>query len=125
MQRFIAIALILIISLPLMHKAIVITNYIVDYDYISQILCINKEEPEMKCNGKCHLTKELNKTESSDDNESKNNSRTNLEIGITYFFNAKEEIQIIQFHSFKKSSFFYTDFYNTPFINSFDKPPRA
>ena len=125
MQRLIAIAFILIVTLPVMHKAIVITNYIVDYDYISQVLCINKEEPELQCNGKCHLNKELNKAESSEDNDSKNNSRTNLEIGITYFLNAQEEILIPQLLSLKKKTFFYTNFFTTPFINSFDKPPRA
>lgn len=125
MQRLIAIALILIVTLPVMHKAIVITNYIVDYDYISQVLCINKEEPELQCNGKCHLNKELNKAESSEDNDSKNNSRTNLEIGITYFLNTQEETHISQLLSLEKNNYYYTEFYSTPFINSFDKPPRA
>ncbi|MBI9071807.1 MAG: hypothetical protein JEY94_09425 [Melioribacteraceae bacterium] len=36
-------------------------EYLVNYEYISKVLCINKDKPEMKCNGKCHLKKLLNK----------------------------------------------------------------
>ncbi|NJX13965.1 hypothetical protein [Tamlana crocina] len=28
-------------------------------DYIIETYCINKEEPELKCNGKCHLATQL------------------------------------------------------------------
>ena len=31
--------------------------YIVNYDYIANVLCENKDIPEMKCNGKCYLSK--------------------------------------------------------------------
>lgn len=35
--------------------------YWYDYEYISQELCENIDKPELACNGKCHLVKELNK----------------------------------------------------------------
>lgn len=38
-----------------------IISYAVNYEYISTELCENKDEPEMNCNGKCHLKKELAK----------------------------------------------------------------
>lgn len=28
-------------------------------DYIIETYCVNKEVPELKCNGKCHLAKQL------------------------------------------------------------------
>lgn len=34
----------------------------VNYDYISTVLCENVDKPEMACNGKCHLAKELNQS---------------------------------------------------------------
>jgi len=33
----------------------------VNYEYITKELCENKEKPELKCNGKCHLKTELAK----------------------------------------------------------------
>jgi hypothetical protein len=38
-----------------------VLEYIVNYDYIANVLCENKEKPELHCNGKCHLMKELAK----------------------------------------------------------------
>jgi len=35
--------------------------YYIDYDYIVAELCENKAKPILKCNGKCHLAKELKK----------------------------------------------------------------
>jgi hypothetical protein len=29
-------------------------------DYIVEKYCVNKEKPELKCNGKCHLAKKIN-----------------------------------------------------------------
>lgn len=35
--------------------------YWYNYDYIVQELCENVDKPELACNGKCHLAKELDK----------------------------------------------------------------
>lgn len=36
-----------------------LASYIINYDYIANVLCENKDVPEMKCNGKCYLSKML------------------------------------------------------------------
>lgn len=38
-------------------------NYVVNYDYIVENLCENRDKPELSCNGKCFLAKELSNTE--------------------------------------------------------------
>jgi len=38
-----------------------VLEYILNYDYIVKELCVNKAKPQMHCNGKCHLMKELAK----------------------------------------------------------------
>lgn len=43
-----------------------VMDYAINYDYISKVLCINKDKPELKCNGKCHLMKELAKASEDD-----------------------------------------------------------
>jgi hypothetical protein len=37
--------------------------YATNIEYVAEELCENKEEPEMKCNGKCYLAKQLAKVE--------------------------------------------------------------
>ena len=43
-------------------------EYIINYDYISKVLCINKDKPELRCNGKCQLMKKLEQQEQDDFN---------------------------------------------------------
>ena len=38
-----------------------IVYYELNQDYIAEFLCINKDKPEMHCNGKCYLKKEIKK----------------------------------------------------------------
>ncbi|HEY3429153.1 MAG TPA: hypothetical protein VGK39_00665 [Cyclobacteriaceae bacterium] len=38
-----------------------IIEYCFRYDYFAKVLCINKERPELKCNGKCILMQRLKK----------------------------------------------------------------
>lgn len=54
--------IIIIVVLSILLKPILpVVDYIINYDYISKVLCENKTKPELKCNGKCHLIKELAK----------------------------------------------------------------
>lgn len=34
-------------------------EYVLNYDYISEVLCINKDKPKLECNGKCYLMQSL------------------------------------------------------------------
>lgn len=43
-------------------------EYAIDYDYISKVLCINKDEPELQCNGKCQLMIKLKEQQENDYN---------------------------------------------------------
>jgi hypothetical protein len=43
-----------------------VVEYALHYDYISEVLCVNKDKPMLHCNGKCHLMKELAKAAESE-----------------------------------------------------------
>lgn len=38
-------------------------DYYINKDFISAVLCINKEKPQMHCNGNCYLEKQLEKSQ--------------------------------------------------------------
>lgn len=50
----------------LLKPILPVIEYAVNYDYISKVLCVNKEKPKLQCNGKCHLAKELAKASEND-----------------------------------------------------------
>ncbi len=54
-------ALFIVALLLLIKPVLPVFDYIINYEYIANELCENKDEPELQCNGKCHLMKELAK----------------------------------------------------------------
>ena len=75
---------IIILTLVMTFKPVLpLVDYVVNYDYISEVLCINKDKPELQCNGKCHLKTELAKASddsSSTDNENQQTSKRLLQV---------------------------------------------
>lgn len=51
----------IIVFMLLLKPVLPVVSYIANYDYIVKELCENREKPQMQCNGKCHLMKELAK----------------------------------------------------------------
>lgn len=59
-----------------------VLEYVVLYDYIKNELCVNRDKPEMECNGKCHLAKEMAK---ANDSESGSDKRFfSVEVGPVF-----------------------------------------
>jgi hypothetical protein len=69
------IILILCFSLQNISKLIIVLNYHVNKDYISKNLCVNRDEPDSCCHGKCELKKELDEDDKRQ-NEPANNNNT-------------------------------------------------
>lgn len=65
-KRSLAIVLGLLVLLQTVHMGSVILGYELNKDFISNTLCINREKPEMLCNGKCYLMQELEKSTDSE-----------------------------------------------------------
>ena len=63
MIRFASGILILLILLPSLLKVAVLSHYVIEYDRYVTELCENKNSPELACNGKCQMMKELKATE--------------------------------------------------------------
>ncbi|WET48432.1 hypothetical protein PYS58_17850 [Chryseobacterium indologenes] len=75
---------ILFIGYMVFRPLIPLAEYAVNYNYIVNTLCINKSKPDLHCNGKCYLSKELAKTnadaESAPFNKAKNSGQKILDM---------------------------------------------
>lgn len=68
--------LIIIFTIVMTFKPVLpLVDYAINYDYIVEVLCINKDKPELQCNGKCHLTSELAKVNDDNSTPDKTNSK--------------------------------------------------
>ena len=117
--------LLIIVSITLLLKPVFpVLEYFVNYDYIVKELCENKAKPELKCNGKCHLAKELASAADSDNANSTDKKVVAQQYELLYF----QEIESITFN-FINSNFTpqvvnsYTDNYIHLGIDSTFHPP--
>ena len=90
--------LFLLALIMLLKPLLPVIDYVVNYEYISKVLCINKAKPKLQCNCKCHLMKELAKTSESEKPISSNKKIATQELEVLFF----EEI-----NSFKITSIFF------------------
>ncbi len=78
-------------------------DYLANKEYISQVLCIERDVPESSCEGKCHLKKELSKLEEQQDD--KGNAPIQITVnGIDFIadFIEWDLAEIIEFHQLDK-----------------------
>lgn len=101
MKRFVIILVVVMFLKPILP----VLDYIINYDFIVKELCENKSKPEIKCNGKCHLVKELAKA--SEDDKPTNPSKKN---------NSKQEIEVLFFQEIKSFVIEQIYFHNINFI---------
>jgi len=53
------IILILSVLLSQWYNSLVALNYQVNYNYYTEVLCENQDEPELHCNGQCAFSKQM------------------------------------------------------------------
>nr|WP_315147928.1 hypothetical protein [uncultured Flavobacterium sp.] len=82
----------------LLKPVLPVMDYVVNYEYITKVLCVNKAKPKLQCNGKCHLMKELAKASESEKPISSNKKIVTQELEVLFF----EEIK-----SFKITSLYF------------------
>ena len=82
-----------------------IVDYLVNYEYISKVLCVNKETPIMACNGKCYLMSELAKS-------------TETEKPISDKKVVVKDIEVLFFQNIKEIVFVKKLLFNKPVLNS-------
>ncbi|UWX59465.1 hypothetical protein N0B40_13730 [Chryseobacterium oranimense] len=100
-----------------------LVEYAVNYDYISTVLCINKSKPELHCNGKCYVSKELAKTNDTDSlplNKAKNSGQKILDICTLPEITSVQNT--VRFSSLR-FNFLYETAYSFLFLKHIFKPP--
>lgn len=69
MKKKITIVILVLFCYSELRPLLPYLDYYINYEYISEVLCINKEKPKLACNGKCYLGQQLKKVEKSDKQE--------------------------------------------------------
>ena len=108
----------------LVKPVLPVIDYVVNYEYISKELCVNKAKPKMKCNGKCHLMKELAKASENETPISSNKKTASHELEVLFFEEIKSfKIASIYFEDRQKANNNYSDLYFYLNSDSVFRPP--
>ncbi|MCG2462346.1 hypothetical protein K8352_16415 [Flavobacteriaceae bacterium F89] len=79
--------LILFVAFIMLAKPLLpLVNYAMNYDYIVEQFCENKDRPQMHCDGKCYLAKQLAKESDQNDKNPLGQNTSKIEIGQIVFF---------------------------------------
>ncbi len=109
--------------LVLIQPAIPILEYFVNYNYIVEELCENRDNPILTCNGKCYLEKQVKKQNNLDH---KHDSPIPPEVDLEKFITLKTKSFVYQVDfdvNIKKTPSFYLLLEEDTFITSILKPP--
>jgi len=98
-----------------------LVEYAVNYDYISDVLCINKNKPKLHCNGKCYLGKELAKN-SSENSKSKNSTQKIIDCYIPV---EVSEVRTVAQRFFANPILTHTADYSYLYLKNIFRPPMV
>ena len=102
----------------LLKPALPVIDYVVNYEYISKVLCVNKAKPKLQCIGKCHLMKELAKTSENETPISSDKKMASQQLEILFLEEIKSfKITPIYLFETQKTTDDYYNLYSH--LNSF------
>lgn len=118
--------LVFLIAFTVLIKPILpVFEYLINYDYIRTELCINRAKPELKCNGKCHLMKELAAASEKEKPVSQDKKSVGNEINDLFFYEFQNLSIGINISKEYKSNFRDTLDYDFSVIAAIFHPPTV
>lgn len=103
-----------------------VLDYLIRYDYYANVLCENKDDVVLQCNGKCHLAKEL--AAASEEKNPFSDDKKNKTYEFELLFLEKEtnyNFSIIIDSKSQKKNHYYTNFYQYLLTENTFHPPSV
>ncbi|MDO7851413.1 hypothetical protein [Hymenobacter convexus] len=66
MARLLAFFLVALMLLQTLGQELLVVDYQLNKARITELYCVNKARPQLHCNGKCHLAKQLRKADGAE-----------------------------------------------------------
>ena len=88
--KSISVFLIILLSIPFLYKMGYLVYFTINKEAIIKEFCVNKANTKLKCDGKCHLKKQLNPEQNLSKNEQQKENDNSLLVLI-------KEIKHLQF----------------------------
>lgn len=73
-------------------KSFVTFNYFINQTEIAELFCINKDKPQLQCDGKCHLATQLEEVETNHDDAPFSQSTTNYNLEVNSILSENNKV---------------------------------
>lgn len=125
-SKLIAFFLILAFSWKLVAMVYIQVDFIVNQQEITEKLCENKAKPKLKCNGKCHLKKQLAKIDNSEKKEDKKqHSNPSFKTEDVFYSFLDNSISLFKIQTNEtEKSFYYINLYHFQINPKLKAPPQ-
>lgn len=119
--------LLITVTFKMLMAPLIFADYELRKDFIIKNYCVNKSRPELHCDGKCYLAKQLEKAEQEDKKQATGNF-------ITKLLSFESEIKANLFTDFflqkpflvkENPNFIYSEFFSSKNAFSFFHPPQV
>lgn len=123
MKWFLYITLFALI-LPASYKFGVLLDYSIQHQKYATELCINKDAPEKKCNGKCQLAMTV-ESNNSPDSPPVAPLLSHIEVGPLYFTDNQLKAHFVLPSNELINNWYYLNHYTFQVVKEIYHPPKA
>ncbi|MEZ4979165.1 MAG: hypothetical protein R2772_07690 [Chitinophagales bacterium] len=103
MKKFVASFFFTLLFIISANHLLIFAWYLANQEAITEQFCVNKDKPELQCNGKCHLNDVL--------------ASNNKEDGSSSKFTISSEIFLLQFFQESSNTIFLVAYINSHFLS--------
>lgn len=122
MNRFTAAILLICLSLQCFMQLGIVGWYELNKASITQKFCINKDKPQLHCNGKCHLKKQL---EQQDKTQNKDQEKKQTDWVLFIIPNPAHQLSAISLRNTDHISLYSNHYHFRQLKRVFHPPPAS
>lgn len=115
----------LLLATVMLFKAFLAPAVFIDFklneDYIAKVLCINREKPQVDCNGQCVLMQKMKSTQDANHPEQSQSSKTHL---LEIISDISLLFRPLLFPAVKKEFFVYNEEISLEHFSKIFPPPK-
>ena len=119
MKSVLSISLLLLFAYVQMFNGMIWMSYEINKTEIVKQFCENKEKPEMKCEGTCHMKKMMLTDEAEEE------GKPMMVLPEIQLYFSEMTVDLLSHDRDIKEVTFYTNLYSFEFLNDWEIPPKA
>jgi hypothetical protein len=125
LKRAFSILMMIAVMLPALTRVGVLADYVIHREYIVNVLCVNKREPLVMCNGKCYLSKQWKKADEQEHKQAPKNVKEKAPVLYCQYRMAIDFFLVPCVEEHLPSIGYSRSFLPSAFLEDIFRPPSA